>query len=387
MISAMSERILLTGARVVTPGAHLEAAAVLVEDGRIAAVGSSIEGRDAQVVDLSGHILAPGFIDVHVHGGGGHALITADPAEIAAYARWAVSQGVTGFLATICTPSVEAALDCLAAVAAAGETPGGARLLGANLEGPFVSPERRGALPTTWPLAPDIDLFRRLLKVAAGQLRLMTVAPELSGALDLIREAVGAAVRVSVGHTDATYEAARAAFAAGASHVTHAFNAMRPVHHREPGPLGAALEADGVTVEVIADGVHLHPAAVRTLVRAFGPERVALITDGVTPAGLGAGTFRIGDAEATLENGAMRLPDGTIAGSVATMAEVVRNTVRWGVTDIATVATMAAATPARALGLDQLGRIEPGCAADLVALTEDLVVRRTWVRGRELYHA
>jgi len=388
MISAMSERTLLTGARVVRPDAHLEAADVLIEDGRITTVGPGLEAGDAQVVDLAGHVLAPGFIDVHVHGGGGHSLITADPAEIAAYARWAVSQGVTSFLATVCTPSIEAALECLAAVAAAGETPDGARLLGANLEGPFVSPERRGALPPSWPAAPDAEVFRRLLDAAGGRLRVMTVAPELPGALDLVREATSAGVRVSVGHTDATYEAAREAFAAGASHVTHAFNAMRPFHHREPGPLGAALEADGVTIEVIADGVHLHPAAVRTLVRAFGPDRVALITDGVTPAGLGAGTFRIGDVEARLENGEMRLPDGTIAGSVATMADVVRNTVRWGVADVATAATTAAGTPARVLGLgERLGRIAPGCTADLVALTEDLRVARTWVAGRQVYHA
>lgn len=379
----MSERTVLRGARIVSPGGGLETADVMIAEGRIAEVAPHVEVGAAEAVDLSGCILAPGFIDIHVHGGGGHSLITTDPAEIEAYSRWAPGQGVTGFLATVCTASVESALACLEAVAAA--KPGGASLLGSNLEGPFVSPERRGALPPSWPAPPNIAEFRQLHSAAGGTLRLMTVAPELPGAIDLIREAIAEDVRVSVGHTDATFEAAHEAFGAGATQITHAFNAMRPFHHREPGPIGAALEA-GAIAEVIADGVHLHAATVRTLVRSFGPERVALITDGVTPAGLGEGTFRIGDIEATLSGGEMRLPDGTIAGSVATMADVFRNVVRWGIADIPTTAVMASATPARALGLEaHKGRIAPGYDADLVALTDDLQIARTWVAGEVVY--
>jgi len=384
----MSDRTLLTGARVITPGSQTAPADVLIEDGRIAAVGPDLAADGAETIDLGGHVIAPGFIDVHVHGGGGHPLITPDPGEIEAYARWAVSQGVTSFLATVCATTPDAALDCLTACATAGEATDGATLLGVNLEGPFVSPERRGALPPSWPATPDADTFRRLLDASGGKLRLITVAPELPGAAEVIREALSAGVRVSVGHTNATYEISREAFAAGASHVTHAFNAMRPFHHREPGPLGAALEAEGVTVEVIADGVHLHPAAVRTLVRAFGTERIALITDGVTPAGLDDGTFRIGNVEASLKDGGMRLPDGTIAGSVATMSDVVRNVVGWAIADLAAAATMASETPARALGLgERKGIIAPGYDADLVALTADLSVAATWVAGRLSYRA
>ena len=384
----MSDRTLLSGARVVTPDSRTEPADVLIEDGRITNVGPDLSADGAKTVDLSGHVIAPGFIDVHVHGGGGHPLITPNPGEIEAYSRWAVSQGVTSFLATVCATTPDAALDCLTACANAREATDGAALLGVNLEGPFVSPERRGALPPSWAATPDIDTFRRLLAASGGKLRLMTVAPELPGATEVIREALSAGVRVSVGHTDATYEVSRDAFAAGASHVTHAFNAMRPFHHREPGPLGAALEAEDVTVEVIADGVHLHPATVRTLVSAFGAERIALITDGVTPAGLDNGTFRIGDVEARLKDGGMRLPDGTIAGSVATMADVVRNVVRWGIADLAAATTMASATPARALGLgERKGRIAPGYDADFVALTADLSVAATWVAGQLAFRA
>jgi len=388
MMFRMSDRTLLTGARVITPDSQTEPADVLIENGRIATVGAGIAADSAETIDLNGNVIAPGFIDVHVHGGGGHPLITPDPGEIEAYARWAVSQGVTSFLATVCAPTLDAALDCLTACANAREATDGAALLGVNLEGPFVSPERRGALPPSWPAVPDVDAFRRLLGASSGKLRLMTVAPELPGSAEVIREALSAGVRVSVGHTDATYEVARDAFAAGASHVTHAFNAMRPFHHREPGPLGAALETDGVIVEVIADGVHLHPATVRTLVSAFGADRIALITDGVTPAGLSEGAFRIGNVEARLKGGEMRLPDGTIAGSVATMADVVRNVVRWSVTDRAAATTMASTTPARALGRgERKGRIAPGYDADLVALTDDLSVAATWVAGRLAYRA
>jgi N-acetylglucosamine-6-phosphate deacetylase len=384
----MSDRTLLTGARVITPDARTAPADVRIENGRIAAVAPGLAADGAETIDLSGHVIAPGFIDVHVHGGGGHPLITPDPGEIEAYASWAVSQGVTSFLATVCAPTLDAALGCLAACANAREASNGATLLGVNLEGPFISPERRGALPPSWPATPDVETFRRLLDASGGRLRLMTIAPELQSSAEVIQEALSAGVRVSVGHTDATYEVAREAFAAGASHVTHAFNAMRPFHHREPGPLGAALEADGVTVEVIADGVHLHRATVRTLVGAFGADRIALITDGVTPAGLSEGTFRIGDVEARLKDGEMRLPDGTIAGSVATMADVVRNVVRWEIADLATAATMASTTPARALNLgEHKGRIAPGYDADLVALTDDLSIAATWVAGRLAYRA
>ncbi|HEY5639256.1 MAG TPA: N-acetylglucosamine-6-phosphate deacetylase, partial [Dehalococcoidia bacterium] len=377
-----------TGAHGVTPDSGTEAADVLIEGKIIAAVGPRLEADSAQTVDLSGHVIAPGFIDVHVHGGGGHSLITRDSSEIEVYAGWAVSQGVTSFLATVCTPTIDAAIGCLAACAAVADSASGATFLGVNLEGPFVSPERRGALPETWPIAPDVDTFRRLLDASDGRLRLMTVAPELPGADEVMREALSAGVRVSVGHTDATHAIALEAFAAGASHVTHAFNAMRPFHHREPGPLGAALEAEGVTVEVIADGVHLHPATVRTLVSAFGPERIALITDGVPPAGLTGGTFRIGDTEARLKDGEMRLPDGTIAGGVATMAGVLRNVVQWDIADLAAAVTMASSTPARALGLgERKGRVAPGYDADLVALTDDLTVAATWVGGRLAYQA
>jgi len=386
----MAQQTLLRGGSVIHPGGQVARTDVLVEDGVIREVGPSVSAPEgAQTVHLADLTLAPGFIDVHVHGGGGFSLITTDPEHIRAYARWAVSHGVTSFLATICADSLEAGIECAhAAAVAAGSVEDGATLLGLNFEGPFVSPDRRGALPPEWLTEPDLRMLGRLLAAGAGSVRLMTVAPELPGASAVIGALRDAGVRVSVGHTDAKYEQAKAAFEAGASHVTHAFNAMRPLHHREPGPLGAALDSPGVTVEVIADGVHLHPAAVHLLVRAFGSARVCLVTDAVRPAGLDSGTFDIGGQQAKLDGGSIRLPDGTIAGSAATMDALVRNLVEWGIADLATAVTMASATPARVVGCDGTkGSIAPGYDADLVALTDDGRVAATWIGGRLVYEA
>ncbi len=312
---------------------------------------------------------------------------TRDPDELRAYARWAVSKGVTSFLATVCAASLEEAAAFLeASSSVVGLVEGGAELLGVSLEGPFVNLARRGALPVSWPLPPDVASFNALAGAAGGRLSLMTLAPELPGAEAVLQAAVSRGVKVAVGHTDATYEEAAAAFRAGASHLTHAFNAMRPFHHRYPGPVAAAIDSGNTTLEVIADGVHLHPATVRLLVGALGPRRAVLVTDGVAPAGLAGGSFRLGNQEARLEEGRAVLPDGTIAGSGATMDQLVRNLVRWGAADLRGAAAMAASSPASALGIpDRKGRIAPGLDADLVALDDELEVVMTWVRGRLVY--
>ncbi len=374
--------ILLRAQRVITPDETIEPGLVLVSGGVIEAVGAGVFAPEgAEVVELPRLTLVPGFIDVHVHGGGGFSLATSDPAEITAYSAWAPAHGVTSFLAGIVARTAADALPLMEAALAA-ETPG-ADLLGLNLEGPFVNPERRGALPPSWPARPDGELFGRLLESAGGRLRLLTVAPELPGALEVIRKAADRGVRVSIGHTDAGYDVALAGFAAGASHVTHAFNAMPPFHHRDPGPVGAALDSSGATIEVIADGVHLHSSTVRMLIGAFGPARVALITDAVTPAGLTEGTFGLGGQEARLQDGRVSLPDGTIAGSAATMDQVIANVVRWGAVTLAEAACMAAAVPAAVAGAREAkGRIAPGYDADIVAVAEDLRVVATWTRGR-----
>lgn len=379
----------LTGARILTPDDEIEDGGVIVEDGRIAEVAAGLSAPvGAEVVDLRGLTLAPGFIDIHVHGGGGFSLATRDAEEARSYARWVVVHGVTSFVASIVGETPEDGEAALRAIAEVGPAEGGAELLGAHLEGPFVSPERRGALPEGWLRPPDAALLGRLLEAAGGRLRLITLAPELPGAAAVLERAVRAGCVVAVGHSDATYEEARDAFARGARHLTHAFNAMRPFHHREPGPLGAALDTEGVTVELIADGVHVHRAAARMVVRTKGVDGVALVTDGVPPAGLSEGTFRIGGRGARLAEGRIALPDGTIAGSAATMDRVIRYVVEEGIATPAQAVRMASTVPAGVVGLGgRKGRIARGYDADLVALDAELNVAMTWVAGRVAHGA
>jgi N-acetylglucosamine-6-phosphate deacetylase len=377
-----SARVLLRAARLITPDETLAPGSVLVAGRTIEAVGGALPALpDAEVVDLPGLTLVPGFVDVHVHGGGGFSLATSDPTEIRSYSTWAPQRGVTSFLAGIVAPTPAEAVPLIEAALAA-ET-SGAELLGLNVEGPFVNAARRGALPPSWAAEPDEEVLDQLLEAAGGRLRLMTVAPEAPGALDIIRKTISAGVRVSIGHTDAGYDDALRGFQAGASHVTHVLNAMRSFHQRDPGVGGAALDSPDVTIEVIADGVHLHPATVRILLRSFGAARVALITDGVTPAGLGEGVFRLGGQEARLDGGRVTLPDGTIAGSAATMDTVMANVVRWGAATLEDAVRMASTIPALVAGAaGRKGRIAPGYDADIVALTDDLRVEAVWTRGR-----
>ena len=379
----------ITNARILTPDESFEPGSIVFDDeGRIAAVGANLDPPPRiEITDARGLTLVPGFVDIHVHGGGGFSLATDDPEEMRSYARWVVSHGVTSFVATICAGTLQEGLGFVRTAAASTDfVGGGANILGVNLEGPFVSPDRRGALPASWPAAAEVREFERLATAADGRLRLMTLAPEVANAQKVISTAVARGVTVSVGHSDADYDKALFAFESGASHVTHAFNAMRPFHHRDPGVVGAALDSPGVTVEVIADGIHLHSATVNMLVKAFTPDRVALITDGVPPAGVDHGKFRLGDEEATLAGNRVLLRDGTIAGSAATMAGIVRNVVKWVVADLSDAVRMASTVPARVVGFsDRKGRLATGYDADIIALDSDISVAMTWVGGRLVY--
>ena len=380
----------IRGARILTPDESIDTGTVVFDDeGRITYAGPATEvPPGAEITEASGLTLAPGFIDLHVHGGGGFSLATKDSSEIASYSRWVISRGVTGFLATIFASDFD---EALAFVGAAGyvsdwQPEGGAAILGINLEGPFVNPKRRGALPKAWVRAPSPAELAALSNASDGSIKLMTLAPELPGAEELQQSALEDWITVAVGHTDATYEEARRAFGAGASHVTHAYNGMRPFHHRDPGPVLAAIDSPHVTLELISDGVHLHPATVRAIVRAAGSDRIALVSDAVPPAGSDGGVFRVGDQDARLTGDRVLLPDGTIAGGAATMGGIVRNMVEWGAASLAEAVRMASTVPARVLGLsDRKGRLAPGFDADLVALDNNLNVAMTWAGGRLVF--
>lgn len=379
---------LFVNATVLTPRERVEGAAVLVDGGRIVAVGGNETPAAAERVDLAGLLLAPGFIDVHVHGGGGYSLTDSEPVALRAYARWVVRHGVTAFLAGAIGGTAERISAALARGAALVGQEGGAVLLGFHLEGPFLSPRRRGAFAARWLLPPDVETFGRFAEAAQGTLRLMTIAPELPGALEVIREAVRSGVAPSLGHTDAEYDEMLAGFAAGARHVTHCFNAMRPFAHREPGPIAAALTAPGVRCELIADGQHVAAGALRLLFAARGETNTVLVTDGIALAGMATGAFGLAGQQVTIRDGKALTPDGTLAGSIATMDECVRNAVRLGGVSAAHAIAMASLNAAEAAGCgDERGHIRPGYRADLVALTPDLRVAETWVGGRLVYRA
>lgn len=348
---------LLLRSRQVLVDGRLRALDVLVADGRVSAVGERLDVGTAAVRDVG--VLSPGFVDLHVHTLDGVGTI-GDP-DVPGLSVALAARGVTSFLATTVAAPVPSLVPFLTPL----ETQG-ARCLGAHLEGPWLSPTHAGAQPPAALCPPSLPDLQTLLD--AGPPRLITLAPELPGALEVVARAAAAGVVVSLGHTGATYEQARTAFAAGASHLTHCFNAMAPLHHREPGVIGATLDDPRVTVEVIADGVHVHPSAVRLLWRAAGPERVCLVSDAVDVSLPGSA--------------AAELDDGTLAGSRIGLDGAVRNLVGWGV-PLADALTMATASPARVVGAS--GRIAVGAPADLVLLDEDLHVEATLVGGEVVW--
>jgi N-acetylglucosamine-6-phosphate deacetylase len=381
------ERLALVNARLITTDAVVEGG-LLVEEGRIAALGRDVEApAGVEVLDLGGRYLAPGFIELHTHGGGDHSLLTEDPAEVGAYARWVTSRGVTSFLVGIAGSEHERTLRALQRSAAFFERPSaGAQALGYFLEGPFLNPRRKGAFLESWLRLPDVDQFRQYVEATGGRLRLITLAPELPGADALIAAALAVGTVPSMGHSDATYEEAVHSFEIGVRHVTHCFNGMRPFAHRDPGCLGAALTTPSVICELILDGSHVHPAAATLLVRAKGVDGTVLITDAIPPAGTGRETVEWEGMKAKVVGSAAVRDDGTLTGSLATMEDVVRNAVAWLPVTLPEAVRMVSRNPARVLGLEERkGSLSPGADADLVVLDEELRVAMTVVRGRVAY--
>jgi len=319
--------------------------------------------------------VVPGFIDVHVHGGGGAAYTDTD--GIGAAAEFHLRHGTTTTLASLVTASPA---ELIAGVRALGQATRLGTVAGIHLEGPWLSRARCGAHDPTRMRHPDPAEIDAVLAAGDGAIRMVTLAPELPGADAAIRRLLDAGVVVAVGHTDATYEQTQRAIAAGAMVGTHLFNAMPPVHHREPGAALALLQDPKVTVELIADGVHVHPAVVHAAIQAAGPHRVALVTDAVAAAGCADGEFQLGAVPIDVVSGVARVHGtSTIAGSTATMDRLFRGVAPDA--GLAAAVQMTSATPARALGLERVGRLRPGYDANLVVLDRDLQVAAVMVRG------
>ncbi len=339
---------------------------VEIVDGRIVRWGlASPKGRGLAV---------PGFIDLQVNGFGGVDFLDADADGYRRAGKALLETGVTSYLPTLITSPEETLLASLAEVPSDEDHP---RILGVHLEGPFLSPRRLGTHVGSARRDPDPALLERLLD--GGPVRLMTLAPELPGASGLIVRLLDRGVTVSLGHSDATAEQAEAAFDLGVRTVTHLFNAMRPFLHRDPGIVGAALARDDVVVQLILDGVHLSPEAVKVAWRA-APGRVALVTDAISAAGVSEGDYSFGSLDVSVRDGTVRGPDGVLAGSVLTMIEAVRNLHELGV-PLAGAVEAATAVPARALGLTELGRLDVGLPADVLVIDDGVQIERVLVGG------
>jgi N-acetylglucosamine-6-phosphate deacetylase len=354
---------------------------VEVSGGQIVGCGSGPPPRPADV-DMPEALVVPGFVDIHVHGGGGASYADGDVGDIVRAAMFHRSHGTTTTVASLVTASPA---DLLSAVRALADSTRAGTVAGIHLEGPWLSTARCGAHDPAQlrdPVPAEIDA---LLTVGDGAIRMVTLAPERAGSDDAITRFTDAGVVVAVGHTDATYEQTRHAVELGATVGTHLFNAMRPVHHREPGPAIALLEDARVTVELIADGVHVHPAVQRTVIAAAGADRVALVTDATAAAGLGDGEFRLGTIQIdVIEQVAHVRGTSTIAGSTATMDQLFRTAATLGPDRDAALAAavqMTSTTPARALGLDRVGSLRTGADANLVVLNRDLQVMRVMADG------
>lgn len=357
------------------------------EGGRLTEVGPEVHGPDVE--DLGDVWIFPGWVDVHVHGGGGADVMDASPEAVRRVLATCAAGGATGVVATTLTAPEEHILAAIRAVRTVAEDPepDGARVLGLHLEGPYISPKRCGAQDPRYVRDPDLQEMTRLLEAGAGLVRLMTLAPERPRAREamLLLRRWGAVP--SVGHTDATAAEVRAAVLWGARHATHCYNAMRPLHHREPGTVGAVLDADALMCELIADLIHVDAVALHLAWRAKGTGGVLLVTDAMRAAGLGDGVYRLGDLEVTVAEGAARLADGSLAGSTLSLCRAVRNMVEVVGVPLPEVGRMVALNPALQLGLaHRRGRLLPGYDADLTVVdSRRFTVRRTIVAGRTVY--
>ena len=368
--------LLIAAGTVILPDRELSPGWVEVRGGRIVAAGPGAPPRPADV-DCADDVLAPGFVDAHNHGGGGVSFNDPDPAAAAErIVRTHRDHGTTTMMASLVTApldEMERLVRSLAELVREG------LLAGIHLEGPWLSPAHRGAHAEELLRAPDAASVDRLMRAGDGAVRMVTIAPELAGGLDAVARIVGYGAVAAVGHTDADYDLTRAAIAAGATAGTHLFNAMRPLHHREPGAALAMLEDPTVFAELVADGVHLHPAVVRLITES--PARPVFVTDAMAAAGAEEGDYKLGALDVRVVDGEARLVDGTIAGSVLTLSHAVRYAVLTAGVPLPLAVRAASQNPADLLGLTDRGRILPGLRADLVLLDRAMHVTATLHEG------
>jgi N-acetylglucosamine-6-phosphate deacetylase len=380
--------------RALTPFEEISDAVIVIQGSKISAVGPRgkvATPRGAREIAAKGTTIVPGFVDVHIHGAGGHDVMEGTPQALEIIAATVARHGTTSLVATTVTASeiqtCRSVADIANFILNEGLSPArglSAEFLGIHFEGPFISHARRGVHPPEWIAAPSPAMLMKFLGAARGTGLILTLAPELPGALELIAVAREAGLVVSLGHTDANLEQAQAAIAAGARHAAHVFNAMRPFSHRETGVLGAVLTSPEVSAELIADGVHVDATAIRMLLGLKSPDRVILVSDGISATGMPDGKFQLGTFEVTVSGGVCRNAEGKLAGSTLTLDRALRNMVGLGV-PLSSALRMVTANPARQIGLgSRKGVLAPGADADMVFLDADLEVRGVMTRGAGL---
>ena len=373
-----------------TPSESINNAVVLVGNGAILSVAPREQKEltaGVKLVDFGDCIIVPGFIDIHIHGSAGYDVMQSDQTARAGFETFLARHGVTTYCpTTVAAPvdTIQSALERLAdAIEAKPPGASGAQPLGIHLEGPFISRACRGAHPAENLLVPTLATFDKFWQAARGHIRVITIAPELQGAPEVIAEAKRRGVCVSLGHSDATLESARHGFAAGARHATHTFNAMRRLDHRDPGILAEVLTNDHLTADVIADGFHVAPTMIDLLVKAKGIENVALITDAISATGMPDGRYQLGPFEVELQAGRC-LIDGRLAGSALTMDHAVRNLMEFAKVDLQEAVRAATVNPSRIVRAEKIGVLETGANADFVVLTAIGELRATVIKGEVL---
>lgn len=361
---------------------------IKVVDGKIAEVGPASQYKqddDAKVITLSpDYQVIPGAIDIHIHGASNSDAMDATHDALSTMAKTLPKEGTTSFLATTMTQSTQAIESALlnAGKYIENQTQENAEIVGIHLEGPFISPARKGAQPEDYIVDPDVTLFKRWQKMAENQIKLVTLAPEQPNGLDLAAHLRGTGVVASIGHSDATYDQIDEAIQAGTTHVTHLYNGMRGLHHREPGVLGAAYLRDELYVELIADGIHCRPEMIKLAYNQITSERMILITDSLRAKWLEKGTYDLGGQPVNVDETKATLSDGTLAGSILKMNDAIKNTMEYTDCSMTDIIKMTAENPAKQLRIfDRKGSIQVGKDADLVILNDRLDVEMTFCRG------
>src|SRR5438034_7211323 len=388
------DMIAFTAAALFTPLERIEQPLLLVEDGSILEVTSRAHREipaNGRVANFPGDILVPGFIDMHIHGGAGHDVMETNDSALPGMERFLACRGVSSYFPTTVTAPVNMILSSLDRLGHAVETAENssqaaelrANPLGIHLEGPFISHRRRGVHPAENLLNPTPEMFERFWEASQGQIRVMTIAPELPGAAEVITEAAKRGVCVSLGHSDATLAVARDAVDAGARHSTHTFNAMRPLDHRDPGIIAEVLTDARVSADIIADGIHLDPTMVKLFLKAKGAEQAVLITDATSATGMPDGSYPLGSSNMLVKAGRC-MADGRLAGSVLTMDAAVRNVMKFAEWELQQAVRLATLNPARVTRLDTRGTLTPGARADIVVLSPSGEVKNTIIGGAGL---